>query len=135
MAGYSEKALWMKLGYQEGMTVLTLHAPASYRAMLGEGLPKIRLHTSASPPYAAVHVFATSRDVLEQALTTLRNDIAQDGMVWVSWPKKSAGVSTNVTEQSIRAAALPLGFVDIKVCAVDDTWSGLKLVIRKAERR
>ena len=82
-----------------------------------------------------VHVFSTDRDELAQQLGRLRNAIAQNGSVWVSWPKTSARVPTNITEDVIREVALPMGFVDVKVCAVDDTWSGLKLVIRKELRR
>jgi hypothetical protein len=126
--------LWQKLEYREGMAVLIINAPASYRELLGATPPAIRILKSTSKPYAAVHLFATSQEVLKKQLVTLRQDIAQDGMVWVSWPKKTSKMPSDVSENSIRDAALPLGFVDIKVCAVDDTWSGLKLVIRKAER-
>lgn len=82
----------------------------------------------------AAHVFVTERADLEARLITLRRQIAPDGQVWVSWPKKAAGVPTDITEDTIREVALPLGFVDTKVCAVDETWSGLKLVIRKELR-
>jgi hypothetical protein len=82
-----------------------------------------------------VHLFATERAELARLLKALRPKIAQDAAVWVSWPKKSSGVATDITEDTIREVALPMGYVDIKVCAVTDVWSGLKLVIRKAERR
>jgi hypothetical protein len=81
-----------------------------------------------------VHLFATARSELEKNLRLLWEQLDRAGTVWVSWPKKSAGVSTDITEDVIRQVALPLGFVDIKVCAVDETWSGLKLVIRKELR-
>jgi len=81
-----------------------------------------------------VHTFAREAAALRQKLVSLRRAIAPDGVVWVSWPKKASGVPTDITEDTIRKLALPLGFVDIKVCAVDETWSGLKLMIRRTER-
>jgi len=80
------------------------------------------------------HIFVTRRTELARLLSRLRKRLAQDGTIWVSWPKKSAKVVTDITEETIREEALPLGLVDVKVCAVDETWSGLKLVIRKSER-
>jgi hypothetical protein len=134
MAGYSGKPLWQKLGYREGMTVLTINAPQSYNEMLGATPPELRILKSAHKPYSAVHLFETSQDALKKQLIALRQEITQDGMLWVSWPKKSSKMPSDINDNSIRNVALPLGFVDIKVCAVDDTWSGLKLVIRKTER-
>ena len=81
------------------------------------------------------HAFVTRKTELARELSRLRGLLAQDGTIWVSWPKKASGVTTDVTEDTVREIALPLGLVDIKVCAVDATWSGLKLVIRKSERR
>jgi hypothetical protein len=81
------------------------------------------------------HIFVTKRRELARLLSRLRERLAQDGAIWVSWPKKTAKVETDITEDTIRAEALPLDFVDVKVCAVDETWSGLKLMIRKRERR
>jgi len=89
----------------------------------------------AKPPIEAAHVFATERIFLNAILSRLRNDLKQNGFVWVSWPKKASKVPTDITEDTIREIALPLGFVDIKVCAVSEVWSGLKLVIRKSERK
>jgi hypothetical protein len=82
----------------------------------------------------AVHVFAEKRADLEQHLRALRQQLQASGFVWVSWPKKASKVATDITEDVIREIALPLGFVDVKVCAVSEVWSGLKLVIRKALR-
>ena len=82
----------------------------------------------------AAHVFVTERADLENKLTTLRNQIAPDGQVWVSWPKKAAKVPTDITEDTIREMALPMGLVDVKVCAVSEVWSGLKLMIRRSQR-
>jgi hypothetical protein len=134
MAGYTDKPLWKKLGYQSGMAVLVINAPSNYEIMLGELPPDVHLCESARGPYAVVHLFTASRDDLDKRLKLLRNQLAQHGMIWVSWPKKSSKVATDVTDNIIREVALPLGFVDVKVCAVDEVWSGLKLVIRETER-
>ena len=133
-AGYSGKQLWQKLGYKDGLTVLTVNAPASYVNMLGDSLPKLRLVKSTNGPVFAVHLFVTSHETCTVTLTALRKQIDQTGMVWVSWPKKTSKICGDIDENVIRSVALPLGFVDIKVCAVDSDWSGLKLVIRKTER-
>ena len=133
MAGYSDKPLWKKLGYQAGLTVVVINAPPNYAAMLGE-LPDVRLCASAQEPYAAVHLFTASKDELDKRLKLLRGQLAQQGMIWVSWPKKSSKVATDISDHVIREIALLLGFVDVKVCAVDEVWSGLKLVIRKNDR-
>jgi hypothetical protein len=123
-----------KLGIKAGMTVLAIDAPREYRDWLGE-LPEgacIVAHTA--PPYAAVHLFSKEKISLVRTLEKLRKQILQDGFVWVSWPKKASKVQTNLTEDIIRDVALPMDFVDVKVCAVSDVWSGLKLMIRKERR-
>lgn len=132
-AGYSGTPLAKKLGIREDLDVLAIDAPRSYAALLGALPPGARIVKRASSP-AFVHVFSTSLVKLRSRLSGLRRTIQPGGVVWVSWPKKASGVATDITEDRIRDAALPIGFVDIKVCAVDDTWSGLKLVIRKELR-
>ena len=87
------------------------------------------------PPIVIAYVFTKSRSELEEYLALLRSVRAPAGILWVSWPKKSSKVATNITENTIREVALPLGLVDVKVCAVDATWSGLKLVIRRSLRQ
>ncbi len=82
-----------------------------------------------------VHLFVSQRALLEKRLRELRAKLADDGRLWVSWPKKAAKMTTDITEDTIREVALPLGFVDVKVCAVDETWSGLKLMVRRTERK
>ena len=134
-AGYSGTPLWKKLGYKTGQSVFVHQAPRNYSALLQ--LPadvKVTWAPKFKPGLPFVHLFVTDFADLGTRLAKYRNAIAPDGAVWVSWPKKSSGVPTDITEDRIRDAALPLGFVDIKVCAVDDTWSGLKLVIRKELR-
>jgi len=134
-SGYSGTPLAKKLGIKEGMRVIALNAPAAYESWL-DGLPATAsVSTRLAAPIAAVHVFETKRSSLDKTLTSLRARLQPDGFVWVSWPKRTSGVKTDITEDVIRDIALPLGFVDVKVCAVTDTWSGLKLVIRRSERK
>lgn len=133
--GYSGTPLAKKLGIKPPLTLLTINAPREYKLWLGD-LPKdVKLVTRAHPPIEAAHLFVTDSIELDALLSTLRNELKQDGFVWVSWYKKSARIPTDITEDVIREIALPIGFVDVKVCAVSDVWSGLKLVIRKSERK
>jgi len=135
MAGYSNTPLWKKLGYKPGMTAFVSGAPANYSQILElpreiavEWLPKPRAGVNLS------HLYPQDFADLKRQLASVRKLMAVDGMVWISWPKKSSGRQSDVNEDVVRQAAFALGMVDIKVCAVDDTWSGLKLVIRKSER-
>ena len=134
MPGYSGTPLAKKLGLKPPMAIVTIGAPKGYRTWLGAVPEGVRIVSKADPPLHAAHVFVTRRSALATRLTRLRKGLAPSGFVWVSWPKKSSGVETDITEDVIRDLALPLGFVDVKVCAVTDVWSGLKLVIRKTER-
>jgi hypothetical protein len=132
--GYSGTPLWKKLGLREGLVVLTIDAPRNYRKLL-PGLPKgISFVTESEPPIAFAHLFAWSAKSQAEHLARLKADLAPDGVIWVSWPKKTSGVATDITEDTTREVALPMGLVDVKVCAVDATWSGLKLVIRRSHR-
>jgi hypothetical protein len=134
-AGYSGTPLWKKLGIRAGTTVVAVNAPANYSALL-TGVPaNVSFTTEAEPPVAFVHLFVTAKADLVAKLPALLADLAPDGAIWISWPKKAAKVPTDITEETIRAVALPLGLVDVKVCAVDAVWSGLKLVIRVANRK
>lgn len=134
MSGYSGIPLAKKLGLKPPMRLVTLDAPRDYRAWLGE-VPGLRISSGPAGTFEAVHLFVKDRAVLARHLGDLRKQLSPAGFVWVSWPKKSSAVPTNITEDVIRETALPLGFVDVKVCAVTDVWSGLKLVIRKSERK
>jgi hypothetical protein len=134
MAGYSDTPLAKKLGIKEGFKVFLVKAPAQYRAIL-EPLPaRVRFTSTANSSTDLVHAFATERSALARLLPTLRKKLPHEAAIWVSWPKKSSKVPTDITEDTIRDVALPLGFVDIKVCAVTEVWSGLKLVVRKELR-
>jgi hypothetical protein len=134
-SGYSGTPLARKLGIPDGGTFVTIGAPANYDELVAP-LPKgTKRTTRAGKSPAFVHVFSTKKAELASRLRELRKSLEQDGVVWVSWPKKTSKVATDITEDVIRTVALPMGFVDVKVCAVDETWSGLKLVIRKSERK
>lgn len=134
MAGYSGTPLVKKLGIKRGAKWITIDAPKEYRSWLAELPDEARISNRVTKSIHSLHLFATKRSVLTKHLKTLRKQLAQDGFIWVSWPKKAAKMETDITEDVIREVALPLGFVDIKVCAVNEIWSGLKLVIRKSER-
>ena len=132
-AGYSGTPLAKKLGLKEGGALWAKGMPESVRGEIeAEVCPHYLARAAKDTP--AAHLFHTSAAKLEADLKKLRPLLAADGQVWVSWPKKAAKVSTDITEDMIRKIALPMGYVDVKVCAVDETWSGLKLVIRKALR-
>jgi hypothetical protein len=132
--GYSGTPLAKKLGFKSPLKVWVVNAPRGYKTWLGDLPEGVMLVTKAVKPIQAVHVFTTESAFLDATLSKLRDELEQDGFIWVSWPKKSSKVPTDITEDTIREIALPLGFVDIKVCAVSEVWSGLKLVIRKSER-
>jgi hypothetical protein len=134
MAGYSGTPLVRKLGIRDGMKINVLNAPRAYDDIV-ELPPGVRMAGPRAADLDFVHVFAAEAKRLDDTLRRLRARISQSGMIWVSWPKKSSGVATDVTEAVVREAGLAAGLVDVKICAVDDTWSGLKFVIRKADRR
>ncbi len=131
-AGYSGTPLAKKLSLKDGLTVWFHALPDSVRAEIGDVAvverPGIELGLNA------VHIFTTDRAELAQLMTDLRHSIAPTGFVWISWPKKASRVPTDITEDTIREICLPMGWVDVKVCAVDAVWSGLKLMIRKELR-
>src|SRR5688572_30295510 len=134
MPGYSGTPLAQKLGLKPGHEVATIAAPAGYRKLLAPLPNGVSFTTDIKADAPFVHLFAKERKTLEKELKRLRRLLANAGVLWVSWPKKSSGVSTDITEDVIREVCLPLGFVDVKVCAVDETWSGLKLMIRRENR-
>lgn len=132
--GYSGTPLAQKLGFVRGMRVWFHNMPENVRAEIDADGLNIDEQASASAGLQGAHIFVSERAHLERELRALRELIAPNGFVWVSWPKKAAKVTTDITEDTIREVALPIGLVDIKVCAVDETWSGFKLVIRKELR-
>jgi hypothetical protein len=148
-AGYSGTPLVSKLGIKPGSHVLLLGAPDGYREVLqdslrsrrtgaGVGAPRqredVRFVSTASGSTDLVHTFCTRKAEMAKTLAALRRTLSPIAVIWVSWPKKSSRVETDITEDTVRKTALPLGLVDVKVCAIDDVWSGLKLVVRKELR-
>jgi hypothetical protein len=133
-AGYSGTPLAKKLGIGEASCVLTIDAPADYRKMLAPIPSGVTLTERLSARVDVIHLFVDNVGALERRLASLRNRIRPNAALWVSWHKKASRVPSEVTEDVIRSVALPIGYVDVKVCAVSDVWSGLKLVIRKELR-
>jgi hypothetical protein len=133
-AGYSGTPLAKKLSLKDGLRTWWENMPDSVRAEIeGDGLVLNHLSAPAGPIEAA-HVFLTSRAALEDAVHRLLPVLDPAGFLWISWPKRASKISTDVTEDVIREVALPTGLVDVKVCAVDAIWSGLKLMIRREYR-
>jgi hypothetical protein len=130
--GYSGTPLARKLSLKSGQRVWWSDMPDAVRAEIEESALELELLDAPAAPIDAAHIFVTARFRLGEALERLIPLLAPAGFIWVSWPKKAAKVPTDITEDVIREVALPLGLVDVKVCAVDATWSGLKLVIRRA---
>ena len=133
MSGYG-KPVVEKLGIKPGFFIFSAGAPAAYTEIVGKLPAGVTMTRAAKAPLDMVHLFATEAEGLAARLRDYRKAIAPDGMIWVSWPKKSSGVATDLTDVVVRDTALPLGLVDIKVCAIDDIWSGLKFVIPKDQR-
>ena len=134
MAGYSATPLAKKLGIAPRCQLYLVGAPPGYVESLGPVHRQIEYPRALSASVDIAHIFSADRAPLQRALKEFRNALRPDAVVWASWPKKSAKVRTDVTEDIVRELALPLGFVDVKVCAVDEVWSGLKLVVRKKLR-
>lgn len=132
--GYSGKPLAGKLGFKPDSRVLAIDAPVDYESWLGPLPEGLVFERKPGGETDIVHVFCTERAGLAAHLAVLRNALRPDAAIWVSWPKKASKVPTDITEDVIRELALPMGLVDIKVCAVSEVWSGLKLVLRKELR-
>ncbi len=131
-AGYSGTPLVKKLGIKPADRAVWLDAPEHFEELLGEHGADVKASLRGGAD--VVVCFVTERRVLAKRVETLKRAIAPDGMVWIGWPKKSSGVQTDITEDVIRDVVLPTGLVDVKVCAIDETWSGLKLVVRRELR-
>ncbi len=133
-AGYSGTPLVRKLGFKPGMRVHYAAAPDGFDALLGELPDGVRVLARPAADLDLVVLFVRRRAELERRLGGLHAVLRQDGMVWVAWPKRASKVPTDMSEDVVRDVALPRGLVDVKVCAIDETWSGLKLVIRRELR-
>jgi hypothetical protein len=134
MAGYSGTPLLKKLGIKEGHRVALLDAPDAFDQTLGELPEGVGVRTDARGSLDVVVFFTSSRAALERRFDSLKRGIFPDGGLWIAWPKRTSGVQTDLTEDRVREIALERGLVDNKVCAIDDTWSGLRLVHRVADR-
>ena len=134
MAGTSARPVAQKLGIKPGFCIFADGSPRAYDKMVGPLPSGVSVQARPNPPLDMVHLFATHAAALAVKLRAYRKAIAPDGMIWVSWPKKSSGVASDLTDVVVRDTALPLGLVDIKVCAIDEVWSGLKFVIPKKQR-
>jgi DUF3052 family protein len=133
--GYSGTPLVKKLGIKDGSRLFLSGAPKNYLELVAPLPERVLLVPRIDSRTDIAHIFSSGRTELAGALRATLAKMKQDGVIWVSWPKKSSRVPTDITEDVIREVALPMGLVDIKVCAVDDVWSGLKLVVRRAARR
>ena len=132
MAGYSGTPLARKLGIKEGTRLAVLGAPDEFEI---DALPGgVEVRATARGTHDVILSFHTRRADLAKRLPTLMRSLDVDGGLWISWPKKASGLPTDITEDVVREVALPTGLVDVKVCAVDATWSGLKLVVRRQNR-
>ncbi|MDX6582114.1 MAG: hypothetical protein QOI10_1298 [Solirubrobacterales bacterium] len=134
MAGYSGTPLPTKLGIKEGSTVAFSGSPPGFAATLGELPDSVTVKRRAVAPLDVAVAFFTRRAELERRLGSLARAIHPDGGLWIAWPKRSSGVATDLTEDVVRELALAGGLVDNKVCAIDETWSGLRLVYRLRDR-
>jgi len=135
MAGYSGTLLVKKLGIKEGFTISIINRPANYNELIGAFPSGVKSAKKNSSEIDFIHLFVKNKIELNEKLPQQKKLLKPGGMIWVSWYKKSTGFETDVTENNIREAAFLLGLVDVKVCAVDEMWSGLKLVIRKENRK
>jgi len=134
-AGYSGTPLVKKLGIKPRASCCVISPPVGYFKLLGSLPEDAKFSSRLANGLGFIHFFSADCGELKSKLPVLLKHVVSDGMIWISWPKKTSGVPSTITEDVIRAVALPLGLVDVKVCAVDDVWSGLKLVIRRENRR
>ncbi len=135
LAGYSKRSLVDKLGIKAGYKILIVNPPANYDEVLGPLPEKVRRLKQTNSPIDFIQFFTTQRSELEKRFDDFKKALALDGMLWISWPKGSSKMKTDLNENVVREIALKNGLVDIKVCAVDEVWSGLKLVYRLKDRK
>ena len=134
MAGYSGKPLIRKLGIKEDSRVRLVNAPDGFQEELGELPDGAGISTRSNKPFNVVLLFAKSEATLKKEFSKYAEKIARDGMIWVAWPKKSSGVVTDLLFENVQKTGLNAGLVDVKICAVNDIWSGLKFVYRLKDR-
>lgn len=134
MAGYSGTPLKKKLGLKEGSRIALINAPKDFARALGELPPNAEIVTRATKPLDIVLLFVLTERALLRDFHKLAKKLASNGMIWVAWPKKSSGVVTDLSFERVQRIGLEAGLVDVKICAIDDVWSGLKFVIRLKDR-
>lgn len=134
MAGYSGTPLAAKLGIKPGLVVAVLGAPDGFRELLAPVPEGVTFRTRAQGRLDLIVCFVTARRELERRMGRLATAFEPDGALWIAWPKRASGIATDMTEDVVRDVALPTGLVDNKVCAIDATWSGLRLVVRRELR-
>jgi hypothetical protein len=133
--GYSRKSLSQKLGIKEGMEIIVVNSPKNYINILEKRPKDVSILLEPKQTSRFIHVFAFRKRELETSLPRLARKLAPDGSLWVSWPKRSSGVETELNENVVRDVGLKNGLVDVKVVAIDETWSGLKFVYRLRDRK
>ena len=134
MAGYSGTPLPKKLGLKEGSRIALINAPTDFARELGELPPDAQIVTRVTKPIDIALLFVLTERALLRDFDKLAKKLASNGMIWVAWPKKASGVATDLSEQRVRTIGLDCGLVDVKICAIDEVWSGLKFVIRLRDR-
>ena len=134
MAGYSGTPLVKKLGIKEGFRVELVNAPENFQAELGELPADVKFMKSTTKSLDLILFFVLSERALAKDFAKLAARLTSNGMIWIAWPKKSSGVATDLTFERVQRIGLDAGLVDVKICAIDDTWSGLKFVYRLKDR-
>ena len=134
MAGYSGTPLAKKLGIKEGSRIALVNAPKDFRSALGELPDNVEFVSRPTKSLDMILFFVMSERVLARDFAKLSEKLVTNGMIWIAWPKKSSGVTTDLTEQRVQRIGLDAGLVDVKICAIDETWSGLKFVYRLKDR-
>jgi hypothetical protein len=134
MTGYSGTPLVKKLGIKEGFNCLVINPPVNFFDSLGELSPAVTITNKLKGHFDYIHFFTTNKNELTKKFSSLKNALNKNGMIWISWAKSSTKLKTDITEDIIRNIALKNGLVDIKVCAIDEIWSALKLVYRLKDR-
>lgn len=135
MADYSGKPLADKLGIKTGSKIAIIKAPAGYDRLVGGWPVGASVSRSLRGQYDFIHYFVKSAQVLDAVFSNLARHLEQDGMLWISWPKGSSGVETDLNDNLVRAIGLKAGLVDVKVAAIDEVWSGIKFVYRLKDRK
>ena len=134
MAGYSGTPLVKKLGIKDGSRVALVNAPENFQTELGELPDNVKFMKSTTKSLDIILFFVLSERILARDFAKLAARLTSNGMIWIAWPKKSSGVTTDLTFERVQRIGLDDGLVDVKICAIDDTWSGLKFVYRVKDR-